>query len=245
MATYVAENHRAYLAHLDASDSETISFGPLNVAAVPFPSMADGGFLSKKPGLKSGEFMIDKWQDFATGVWDEQLGLAAVGSQYALSVMPNAGGVETAGDPAWFSRGIATSYAPLSAAVGDAVKGPVSGVFDTVFVKGVVAHPKAARSATGNGTAIALTGPTTSQRLYGALHVTAYSGITNLVVTVQSDDNVGFASPTTRLTFSTATGVTSEFASVAGYGATETHHRIVYTITGVGSVTFAAFIGVL
>jgi len=245
MGTYVAVNHRAYLAHLDASGSEQIVFGPLNVAAVPFPSMADGGFLSHKPGLKSGEFMIDKWQDFAADVWDDELGLAAIGSQYAFSVAPNVTGTETAGDPAWFSRGIATNYAPMSAAVGDPVKGPVSGVFDTVFVRGQVAHPKAARTATGTGTALVLAGPTAAQSLYVALHVTAYSGLTNVVFKVQSDDNPGFSSATDRITLSTVTGVTSQFTSVAGNFSTETHHRVTWTVTGAGSITFAAFVGVL
>jgi len=245
MGAYVAVNHRAYLAHLDATDAEQIVFGPLNVAAVPFPSMADGGYLSNRPGLRSGEFMIDKWQDFGAGVWDDQLGLAAVGSQYAFSVTPNTSGTETAGDPAWFSRGIATNYAPMSASIGDPVKGPISGVFDTVFVRGQVAHPKAARTATGTGTALTLTGPTATQSLYAALHVTAYSGITNVVFKIQSDDNSGFTSATDRITFSTVTGVTSQFTSVAGNFSTETHHRITWTVTGSGSVTFVAFVGVL
>lgn len=245
MGTYVAVNHRAYIAHLDASDAESISFGTLNVNPVPFPSMADGGFLSNKPGLKSGEWMVDKWQDFAADVWDDELGLAAIGSQYAVSVAPNTTGTETAGDPAWFSRGIATNYAPMSAAVGDPVKGPLGGVFDTVFVRGQVAHPKAARTTTGTGTALTLTGPTAAQSLYVALHVTAYSGLTNVVFKVQSDDNSGFTSATDRITLTTVTGTTSQFASVAGNFSTETHHRITWTVTGSGSVTFVAFVGVL
>ena len=245
MATYVAMHHRAYLAHLDATDAEQIVFGSLEVASVPLPSMNDGGFLSNRPGLKSGEFMIDKWQDFAADVWDDELGLAAVGSQYAFSVAPNSTGTETAGDPAWFSRGIATNYSPMSAAVGDPVKGPVSGVFDTVFVRGQVAHPKAARTATGTGTALTLTGPTAAQSLYVALHVTAYSGLTNVVFKVQSDDNSGFTTATDRITLTTVTGVTSQFTSVAGDFSTETHHRVTWTVTGSGSVTFAAFVGVL
>lgn len=245
MATYVATNHRAYVAHLDATDSATLSFGPLVAAAVPFPSFADGGYLSHKPGLKSGAMSVEKYQDFAVDAWDEEISGLGLGAQFPVSAMPNTSGTETAGDPAWFTRGILTAYNPLMGAVGEAAKGPISMVYDTVILRGVVSHPKAARTVTGNGTIIAFTGPTATQRLYSALHVHAYSGITNLVVTVQSDDGVGFGTPVTRLTHATVTGTTSEFLSVAGYGATETHHRVVYTITGAGSVTFTSFIAVL
>ena len=245
MTAYVATDHRLFLGHLDATDSASLSFGPLQAAVVPFPSMADSGYLSNRPGLISGEMAVDKYQDYATDAWGDELTVSSLGAQFAVSAAPNVANSDTAGDPGWFTRGKLTGYQPLVGAVGEAAKGPVTMVYDTAIIKGVVAHPKAARTITGNGTTLAFTGPTTSQRLYAGLHVFAYSGITNLVVTVQSDDGAGMGTPTTQLTFATVTGVTSEFASVAGYGATETHHRVVYTITGGGSVTFAAFIGVL
>ena len=245
MATFVNMHARAYLGHIDVTNSDKVDFGPFTREAVRFTNFGSGGFEEFKPGLGRGEFTVDAFQDFAADTMDDELGVAALGTQYPISVQPNPTGTETAGDAAWFSRGIITKYDPLGAGVGQAAKAVLSSVFDTAIVRGVVAHPKAARTSTGNGTIIALTGPTTSQRLYCALHVTAYSGLTNLIVTVQSDDGAGFGSATTRATFTTVTGTTSEFISVAGYGATETHHRIVYTISGTGSVTFAAFIGVL
>lgn len=245
MTTFANMHARAYIGHIDVTNSDKVDFGTITVQAVPFTNFTSGGFTEMKPGLISGDFTVDAFQDFDADVMDDELGVAALGTQYPISVQPNPSGTETAGDAAWFSRGIITKYDPLGGAKGQAAKAITGAVYDTAVIRGYVAHPEAARTATGNGTIIAMTGPTTSQKLYAALHVTAFSGLTSLVVTVQSDDGAGFATPTTQATFATVTGTTSEWLSVTGYGATETHHRIVYTIVGTGSCTFAAFLGVL
>ena len=62
---------------------------------------------------------------------------------------------------------------------------------------------------------------------------------------VQSDDAVGFPSATDRITFSTVTGVGSEFTSVAGAFNTETHLRASWTVSGTGSISFVVVCGVL
>jgi hypothetical protein len=117
--------------------------------------------------------------------------------------------------------------------------------YDTVTTRALVAHPSAARTADGTGTAVALTGPSATQRLYATLHVLAYTGFTNVVFKVQSDDSGAFSSATDRITFATVTGVTNEFASVAGSFSSETHMRAFWDVTGSGSVTFVMAFGVL
>jgi hypothetical protein len=108
---------------------------------------------------------------------------------------------------------------------------------------GVVGAPLASRTTAGlTGTAIAMTGPTAAQSMYACLHVTAAAG-TNLVVKVQSDDAIGFPSPTDRITFSTMSAVGSQWSSVVGNLSTETHWRILCTITS-GTFTFLAGFGV-
>lgn len=70
------------------------------------------------------------------------------------------------------------------------------------------------------------------------LHVTAYSGLTNAVVTIQdSADNSTFA---TIGTFTTATGVTAQRLEIAG--TIRRYTRAVVTVTGTGSVTLQASI---
>ena len=246
MATFVGMYDRIHVGHLDLSDADEVSFGPISAVAVPFPSFMAGGFVQFRPGLISGEFNVSAYQDFAADVLDDEIGVSGLGSQYPVSVAPNATATDAAGDPAYFSRGLIGSYDPFGGAKGDAAKANIGMMYDTALIRGVLAVPKAARTASGNGTAIALAGPTATQRLYAALHVFAYSGFTNVVVKVQSDDSGAMSSPTDRITFATVTGTpASEFASVAGSFASETHHRAIWTVTGTGSITFAVYFGVL
>jgi hypothetical protein len=245
MTTFVNLYARAYVGHIDVTNSDKVAFGNITAVKVPFTNFGSGGFVENKPGLISGEFSVDAFQDFAADVMDDELGVSALGAQYPISVQPNPTGTETAGDAAWFTRGIITRYDPLGGAKGDAAKALTGAVYDTAVIRGLCAHPKAARTSDGNGTAVALVGPTASQRLYAAIHVTAYSGFSSVVFKIQSDDAGGFGSATDRITLATVTGTTSEFASVAGSFSSETHHRVTWDVTGSGSVTFACFVGVL
>ena len=246
MSTFVATSHKIHVGSLDLTAlTESVDVSNLTVAAVPFTNFASGGFVENLPGLKSGSCTIGTFADFATAGPDEVLNAALLaGSTFPISCDPCPSGTSTAGDPAWFSRGFLSSQ-PLGGTVGEAAKSSLGLTYDTVLLRGAVAHPSAARTATGNGTAFALTGPTSTQKLYCAIHVFAYSGITSLTVKVQSDDGVGMASPIDRLTMTANTAIGSEFKSIVGGWQTETHHRIVYTIAGTGSVTFAAYVAVL
>ena len=80
-----------------------------------------------------------------------------------------------------------------------------------------------------------------AQRIVANLHVTTAVG-SALDVIVQSDDNSGFTSPTNRITFSQATGITSQHLSLAG-AVTDDYWRLSYTIAG-GSFTFAVALGI-
>ena len=114
------------------------------------------------------------------------------------------------------------------------------------LVAGMLMHD-AARTATGNGNgqqvgAIAAA----SNSIYGALHVTAVSGSSpTLDITVESDDNSGFTSATTRLTYTQATGLTSQWKELAG-PITDDWWRVVYTIGGsTPSFDFAFVLGIV
>jgi hypothetical protein len=245
MATYVDTASNMLVGQLDLTGlCEQYAFGDLSIAAVGFTTYADRGWVANKPGLKSGTFTATLFQDFAADVLDDDLGVAALGGTYAVTVVPD-DPTPAAGDLAWFSRGYLGRYNPLTGTVGDAAKAEIELPYDRPFVQGKLLHPKTARTANGNGTAVAMTGPTASQRLYAALHVTAYSGFTNVVVKVQSDDAAGMSTPTDRVTFSTVTGVGSEYTSVAGGFSTESHVRSTWTVTGSGSISFVVVCGVL
>lgn len=246
MAAFVGNHHKIYVAHLDLTAlANRVDFGPLKRNDVDFTTFADGGFKVAKPGLASGEAMVGGFQDYDAGVLDDQISLAQIGTQYPITVVPTTSGTVTAGDPAYIARGVLNRLAPMKVTVGDAAGVELGLTYDAAFPRALVAHPSAARTTTGTGTAVALAGPTAAQKLYVALHVTAYSGLTNVVFKVQSDDGVGFASATDRITLTTVTGTGSQWGSVAGDFSTESHHRVSWTVTGTGSITFVAAFGVI
>jgi hypothetical protein len=91
-----------------------------------------------------------------------------------------------------------------------------------------------------SGSAVAMAGPSASQSLYVALHVTATTGGGTWTVLVESDNDVGMATPTTRLTFATFTAQGWQFESVAGSFSSETHLRVSWSVTG-GTAPTATF----
>lgn len=135
---------------------------------------------------------------------------------------------------AYFGRGLAGKL-KRSAKVGDAamLNGSFSASNSEGLIRGACVLPKTTTSGTGttNGTAYQLGAVSATQTIYGALHVFAASGTTpSITVKVQSD-TVGFASPTDVLTFTAATGPTSEWKSAAG-AITDDYWRVTYTISG-------------
>lgn len=243
MATVVVTDVKPYVGVLDlTSVTESVSFGDLTAEAVSFLNMGSGGYSEFKPGVISGELGLELFADFAALAADGVLG-AGIGSQFAFTgLLP---GSSTYADPVYLSRGYVSKRSPLAGQTGEAAKHSLTLPYDTKIVRGVVGHPLTARTTTGNGTAVAFAGPSSTQTLYATLHVTAWSGLTNVVVKIQSDDNGSFTSATDRLTFSTVTGTTSQFTSTAGGWATETHHRVTWTVTGTGSISFVVGFGIL
>jgi hypothetical protein len=94
----------------------------------------------------------------------------------------------------------------------------------------------------------ALGAATATQHLYGVLHVLAVSGTNpTLDVVIQSDDAEGFASGTTRGTFTQKTAVGSQFLTPVAGPVTDTHWRCTWTIGGTNtpSFTIALVVGIL
>jgi len=101
-------------------------------------------------------------------------------------------------------------------------------------------------TATGTGTARQLGAVGATQKVYAALHVLAASGTApTLDVTIESDDLVGFASPTTRITFAQANAVGSEWGPPKAGALTDDFWRVAWTIGGgTPSFTFVVFVGI-
>ena len=201
-------------------------------------TLNSAGWRQKIPGLRTFTIGVEGYQDFDTVGVDPVFGVSGLTGLDTFTVAPTT--TATAGDLAFIGQGRLLGNTPLSGTVGEAGAFSMNWAGTDVIARGQVLHPSAARTATGTGTALAFTFPTTGQRLYATFHVLSVTGTGSIVFTVQSDDAVGFPSATTRITSQTFTAVGHQLTSVAGPITAETHIRLGWTITGFSSVTFVA-----
>ncbi|MFF2331824.1 MULTISPECIES: hypothetical protein [unclassified Streptomyces] len=155
-------------------------------------------------------------------------------------------GDSTVGALAYLTNALRCDYKLLDA-VGEVA--PWTGTAKTSWplVRGQIAHPPGtARTASGSGTALQLGAVPAGKRLYAALHVLSVAGTTpSLTVAIESDDAVGMATPTSRLTFSAATAASGQILRTDGTAITDTHYRATWTISGTGpSFLFALSLGI-
>lgn len=161
-----------------------------------------------------------------------------------------------AGDPAYLMCALIAQYGGIGAKVGNPlafslrgaqVAGSTSSSGNAgQLAQGILAENRIA-TVTGNGTIYGpLAIPTTSlQEMVAAIHVTALSGTAapTLTVSLQSAAAVGFASPTTRATFTALTATGSQILEIDG-PITDQYWRFAWTISGTTpSFTFAAALG--
>lgn len=217
----------------------------------PAPHFASQGHNVLLKGLKSYNTAFSGMADYASAsAVSNAFPLATVGNQVAVSVLPNVSGTPTAGDPVHFTRALRQS-SKTSGAVGDVAAFNMVLQSDTAMVDGITLHPLASRTSSSTGTICTFTGPTSTQYLFAALHVGAVTGTApTLDVTIQSAALVAFGSPTTRVTFTQATGsssYTSQWATPVAGAITDGFWRVSYTVGGSATPTFpfAVSLGVL
>lgn len=110
-------------------------------------------------------------------------------------------------------------------------------------VRGQVAKARGDVSATGAlGSGLSLGNVAATQYLYGTFHV--FSAGTTITVVLESDDNSGFTTATTRATLGPLTTTGGTWATRVAGALTETHYRFrVTAITGTFNVAGAIGIG--
>lgn len=107
--------------------------------------------------------------------------------------------------------------------------------------RGTVMLPKASYTGTTTGTIRQLGAVGATEQLVAILHVFSATG--TWTATVESDNDVGFGTPTVRATFTAATGITRQVITVAG-AITDDWWRVVYTETVAGTSTAAAVLAI-
>jgi hypothetical protein len=200
---------------------------------------------SRVGGLQAVAFQAEGyWAATPDGILFADVGLVDV----PVTIAPaSAGGTFTPGDRAFLFRAAMGEYSGPNGAVGElgqfSVGGEAAGL---AAAQGFVMFA-GTRTTTLTGTSVQAGAATATQTIQATLHVTDVSGSSpTLAVVVQSDDNAGFTTPTTRITFDTAnaTANRSQHKTLSG-PVTDTYWRIVATLGGSSpNFTFACALGI-
>jgi len=194
-------------------------------------------------GLASTEIKASgQWEAGDTSLVDDAA-WAGLGVVDAWTIGPVGAAV---GDLAYLAKSLQANYS-LGGAVGDVAPWKADASGSWPLVRGSVAHPPGtARTATGAGTGVNLGAVAAGQRLYATMHVLSVSGTTpSITAIVESDDNSGFTSATTRLTFAAATARGAQIDRSSGSAITDSWWRVSWTVAGTTpSFLFAAAFGI-
>jgi hypothetical protein len=238
MATYVQTDVKWWLGEFDLS----ADFNAVSLAAGV--DLVDNTVYGDDTRSVAGGLQTVRLE--GEGYWDSPVDAAlysAVGLADTVVSIGPVDGSETS--PAFFAQLVSGEYAPISGAVGDMAAFRVSGDGrgGGGLIRGQIFINRTAVTASSNsGTAVQLGAVTAAQSVYASLHALTVSGGT-LDVTVESDDNSGMTSATTRITFAQVTAVGSEYASTAG-AITDDYWRVDFTVGGGGSFDFVVCVGI-
>jgi hypothetical protein len=244
MATLVLNDAKVYYGQFDIS-------GDLNTVNLEYGANAldktTFGQTTKihQGGLKTADFTMGGLMQEAADAVGKTIFDKVGTNDVVLSVVPQG---STYGNVAYFLKSLTSAFTPGSGQVGDlyAFNASATASGHQPLVRGRLEHASAARTTSGTSTGSQLGALSATQRIYCALHVIAASGTTpTLDVVLQSDDNSGFTSATSRIAMTQATATTYELKSLAG-AVTDDYWRLSYTIGGTTpSFTFVVVIGIL
>lgn len=183
------------------------------------------------PGLLSGSVGLRGVFDSSAGsFYQEAAASVGVDDGYLVTVAP--AGL-TLGSPAFLVVSDMQDFT-VDSAVADAVSATVTAMPDNGVDWGVMLHALTAETADSNGSSVDNAAATTNGTSAN-LHVTAYSGLTSIVIKIQSSpDNSVW---TDYITFTTVTAATSERKTTTG--SVPRYLRALWDVTGTGSCTFA------
>ena len=191
-------------------------------------------------GLKSATYSLQGYFDAdGTSAIDDVYHAQWVASGAQVTTIMNPGSAT-----AYSLEGIHSDYRPFGGTIGDMAAFQIdgSGTGDS-FHGEVFEAGTSARSTSSNSSGSQITGITTGEKGRAALHVIATTGSPTLDVTIESDDNGSFTTPTTVLTFTQATAQTAEFLSTSA-ATSDDYWRAAWTFGGTGSITFVVTFGI-
>jgi hypothetical protein len=234
MAKQILKNVRIFWGAADlTAQSNKVELNPKTeeLNATTFGSVDAAGELWKEvaSGLDSAEADVSGfwWAGDPSQVDDNAFSL--LGSDGPLSILPT---TSNPGDLAWLMKAMESAYT-LGGQVGELAPYSAHAVSNWPLVRGAVLNaPGLARTATGSGSVVQLGAVAAAKAVYAALHFTSVAGTTpSITVRLQSAAAVGFASPTTRATFTAANAQSHQILRAVG-PITDAYWRLDWTITG-------------
>lgn len=246
MAILVLTNAKLLVGAYDFSgDSNELA---LNVTAdeKDVTTFGTSGYRTRVGGLKNAEINAKGFVDYGTGEVDPSLGTSNLAVEDVVATIAPDGLDD--GDTAFTLKSIQGTY-QTGTEIGEVMPFDVNLWGRGEAIRGTVIHPDTATvTASGNGSGQVIGTASASQYLYASLHVLSVSGTATptLTVVVQSDDNAGFTSPTSRITFSPATAVGAQWGTrVAGPITPDNRYRVNYTVSGTNpSFRFVVVVGI-
>jgi len=224
MAGFILKDCKFYGGGYDLSGS--LNRGKLELST----DMKDGttfnqGSMVFKSGMRRAKLDFDGYYEAGTGLVDDILDAQLEAGEAVYSVFPEAATVGKTG----YSFAMLLSQLARDGKYAELLKVNAAGEATGVIVNQTLME-LGSKSAGGNGTYRQLGAVAAGQKVRGVVHVLSGSG--TLGITLQSDDNSGFSSPTTRATFTNMTGIGAQIAESVSGPITDTYWRFVWTVSG-------------
>jgi hypothetical protein len=227
MAKYVFTDGKLFAGGYDLSSNTNAVTLDVTVDEQDVTTINSNGFRERIGGLKDSSLNIDGFWEAGNSKPDDLLG-ANVGNEIICTVVPDAG----VGNTAYFLKSKLFSYSMLGS-IGEVTPFTVSKSNSTDKVVRGTINIDSDITATGASTGIQLGAVAANENIYAAIHCTGVSGTSTPTITfvLESDDNAGFTSATTRATFTGITAIASEIKKVSGAIADD-YYRLSYTVSG-------------
>jgi hypothetical protein len=201
----------------------------------------NSGARKKRTGLLTAAFSMNGFTDLSEDGQDAHLFTAYSGRSSRVITVGND---ETEGQPCVMMQGLTAAFNPGGGGpVGELSAFSANGVSSdgTGAMRGALLLEQTAVSTTGaKGTGVQLGAVSATQYLYASLHLLGTAG-TSITAVIESDDNSGFTTATTRCTFSSLTAADGYWATPAAGAITDDWYRLrVTSVTGSWTVACAA-----
>lgn len=237
MAVTALTNSFAYVDSHDFSGDSNMFRLTCEGAQNEKTTFRSGGWREYNIGLKTSQLVLGGYNQFGVDTVDEY----AFNALGVTGRVTTTGAVETEGSPCGMLQAMQHRYQLLGQVGENAPFSLQGGCSDGVgVIRGFLTKGQAAVSATGaTGTVLQLGAVGAAQYLYATFHLMG-TVATTITAVVESDDNSGFSSATTRITFGPYTTLGGRWGTRVAGAITDDWWRLrVTAITGTWTVACA------